>query len=672
MRYGRHIITLDPKVDPKNDAVAISYPHIDSRLGIQLQNSTKEVSSFYQTTWLWESFTFISTEKGLKSLQLVADFPRENIFKNAHRVKKYVKLWKYLEKIQKRKTLLENALVSNSTKGQSSDSYRRKVGFSLWSKHSNLLRKVYSLKTIKTKTSSSFLSSVLNNWDSENARLSRNEKSRLLDVTTTLLLLSSNSSDNQYAKLWWKVRRGSSENEILDSINSFPTLLDQSNTVFLEKSKQLRDLIVEITNESGNTQSTKNKLLFLDTPDSTNVEVNLVSPLGSKMSVEAYNKMNEELLSELTLKYTKLLKMFEIDNVKAHALRSLKDKLLDLKKLNESNTTPLSKFNLSEYTPLLQNLIDTSSLTQSITSDSLPKASVFTEEVWGAYWDLMCEDFDDIKSTSGDHPEVRLLHWLLLQSFVKEWDQSDHNTTNSTHVTLTPLFNQLKTELHGSILLRYSERVCSPRLITSSENIETIENLNNRIIADLALKVSTESTEALHSSEKTRTFSFSRNNKTSSNENSSNENSSRKSREDMTADEKLRADAQEKAFKVDEVKHNRYDLNFLRKEFMFTKLKYSRCPAYDSVSGGFAALFAGFIGFLISEKFGIELVDSGDFYVGLMYVLFASFILRLFIFSTTDSIDETPSFIFSFYPIKLFYKELLLTLAKRLKGFLFK
>ena len=50
MRYGRHIITLDPKVDPKNDAVAISYPHIDSRLGIQLQNSTKEVSSFYQTT----------------------------------------------------------------------------------------------------------------------------------------------------------------------------------------------------------------------------------------------------------------------------------------------------------------------------------------------------------------------------------------------------------------------------------------------------------------------------------------------------------------------------------------------------------------------------------------------------------------------------------------------
>jgi hypothetical protein len=202
MRYGRHIITLDPKVDPKNDAVAISYPHVDSRLDIQLQNSTKEVSSFYQTTWLWESFTFISTEKGLKSLQLIADFPRENIFKNVHQVKKYVKLWKHLEKTQKRKTLLENALAVNSTKNRTSDSYRRKVGFSLWSKHTNLLRKMYSLKITKTGMSSSFLSSALNNWDSENIRLSLNEKSTLLDTTTTLLLLSSNSSDNQYAKLW--------------------------------------------------------------------------------------------------------------------------------------------------------------------------------------------------------------------------------------------------------------------------------------------------------------------------------------------------------------------------------------------------------------------------------------------------------------------------------------
>jgi hypothetical protein len=99
------------------------------------------------------------------------------------------------------------------------------------------------------------------------------------------------------------------------------------------------------------------------------------------MSVESYNKMNEELLSELTLKYAKLLEIFENDNIRASALRSLKDKLSDLKKFNEDNVTPLSKFNLSEYTPLLQNLIDASSLPQSTTSNPLSKASVFTEGV---------------------------------------------------------------------------------------------------------------------------------------------------------------------------------------------------------------------------------------------------------------------------------------------------
>jgi hypothetical protein len=75
--------------------------------------------------------------------------------------------------------------------------------------------------------------------------------------------------------------------------------------------------------------------------------------------------------------------------------------------------------------------------------------------------------------------------------------------------------------------------------------------------------------------------------------------------------------------------HNKSDVNFLKKEFAFTKLKYSRCPQYDSVSGGFAALFAGFIGFLISEKFGIELVDSGDFYIALVYGIFVGFILHM-------------------------------------------
>jgi hypothetical protein len=68
--------------------------------------------------------------------------------------------------------------------------------------------------------------------------------------------------------------------------------------------------------------------------------------------------------------------------------------------------------------------------------------------------------------------------------------------------------------------------------------------------------------------------------------------------------------------------HLLFDINFIKKERLYTKLKYSRSPAYDIVSGGAAALLSAFIGFLISEKFGIELVDSGDFYIGFMYVVF--------------------------------------------------
>jgi hypothetical protein len=69
----------------------------------------------------------------------------------------------------------------------------------------------------------------------------------------------------------------------------------------------------------------------------------------------------------------------------------------------------------------------------------------------------------------------------------------------------------------------------------------------------------------------------------------------------------------------------------LRKERIYTKLKYSRVPQYDIVSGGSAALFAGFLGFLICEKFGFELLDSGDFYILFMYVVFLCFFLRLFL-----------------------------------------
>lgn len=72
-----------------------------------------------------------------------------------------------------------------------------------------------------------------------------------------------------------------------------------------------------------------------------------------------------------------------------------------------------------------------------------------------------------------------------------------------------------------------------------------------------------------------------------------------------------------------------FDINFLKKEKIYTKLKYSRVPQYDIVSGGSAALLAGFLGFLICEKFGFELLDSGDFYFLFMYIVFLSFSFKL-------------------------------------------
>ena len=63
-------------------------------------------------------------------------------------------------------------------------------------------------------------------------------------------------------------------------------------------------------------------------------------------------------------------------------------------------------------------------------------------------------------------------------------------------------------------------------------------------------------------------------------------------------------------------------INFIKKEQIYTKLKYSRVPIYDTVSGGAACLFAGFLGFLVSERFGFEISDSLDIYIYYFYILF--------------------------------------------------
>ena len=114
---------------------------------------------------------------------------------------------------------------------------------------------------------------------------------------------------------------------------------------------------------------------------------------------------------------------------------------------------------------------------------------------------------------------------------------------------------------------------------------------------------------------------------------------------------------------------NLFDINFLRKEKIYTKLKYSRTPQYDIVSGGAAALFAGFLGFLISEKFGFELVDSGDFYFLFMYLVFLFFFIRLFL----KLLNSKESY---WNPLSLkwlisFYKLLFILLYKKINNILY-
>lgn len=76
---------------------------------------------------------------------------------------------------------------------------------------------------------------------------------------------------------------------------------------------------------------------------------------------------------------------------------------------------------------------------------------------------------------------------------------------------------------------------------------------------------------------------------------------------------------------------NSDNIIFLKKERTYTKLKYSRVTQADIVSGGVAAFFSAFLGYLISEKFGFELIDSGDFYIFIMYLIFLIGSLRMWL-----------------------------------------
>lgn len=99
---------------------------------------------------------------------------------------------------------------------------------------------------------------------------------------------------------------------------------------------------------------------------------------------------------------------------------------------------------------------------------------------------------------------------------------------------------------------------------------------------------------------------------------------------------------------------NIFNINFIRKEKTYTKLKYSRTPAYDIISGGVAVIFAGFLAFLISEKFGLELGDSADFFFVVIYLILFLFPIRMLMKLDFDK-ESTVAFLTGKSLIKFFY-----------------
>lgn len=70
------------------------------------------------------------------------------------------------------------------------------------------------------------------------------------------------------------------------------------------------------------------------------------------------------------------------------------------------------------------------------------------------------------------------------------------------------------------------------------------------------------------------------------------------------------------------------NIYIIKKERIYTKLKYSRVPQFDIASGAIASLVAALFGFMVTEKFGFELLDSGDFYTVIMYLIFVILIIK--------------------------------------------
>jgi hypothetical protein len=83
-----------------------------------------------------------------------------------------------------------------------------------------------------------------------------------------------------------------------------------------------------------------------------------------------------------------------------------------------------------------------------------------------------------------------------------------------------------------------------------------------------------------------------------------------------------------------------FNIYFFKKEIFYTKLKYSRVPQFDTSAGAVASFLSGMYGFMVCEKFGFELLDSGDFLFVVIYLVVFSLVVTSLVgvFNTTTSL----------------------------------
>lgn len=103
-----------------------------------------------------------------------------------------------------------------------------------------------------------------------------------------------------------------------------------------------------------------------------------------------------------------------------------------------------------------------------------------------------------------------------------------------------------------------------------------------------------------------------------------------------------------KLFKFNTYFNTNFNIYFIRKEHYYTKLKYSRVPQFDTSSGAAASFMSGFYGYLICEKCGFELIDSGDFLFFVGYLGVASMVAIQFSRLANSTTYLTP-YIYNFF-----------------------